>query len=294
MSAQQKQAVFTQAAVRLGISKSGVAKSVLRLENRLGIRLFNRTTRRFALTADGQAFYEACAKVLADLEGAQDALSTNVLRPRGTLKVDLPVVFGRRWVLPILLDIADRYRELSMEVTFTGRQIDPIEEGVDLVLRIGDLADSSSLVARLLGIQKSVLCAAPHYIDRFGHPESITVLSDHSCIVLAGSGQVMQWIFADEAGGFSPYPVSGRLIFNDADAVCEAALAGQGIALLATWLIADHLRDGRLVPILPNVETRGFPIYAIWPRSRLTAPKVRVVIDELVARFYPRPPWNQD
>lgn len=284
---------FTQAALRLGLSKSGVAKTVMRLEERLGVRLFNRTTRRFALTADGQAFYETCSRILGELEGAQDALSSHHLPPRGSLRIDLPVVFGRRWLLPVLLDIAARHHDLSLEIKFTDRRIDPVEDGVDLVVRIGDLEDSSTLIARQLGIQESILCASPAYIERKGSPQSIEALAEHDCIVFASGRQPLPWWFADEGGGLIARPVTGRITSNDSDAICAAAIAGQGIAQLATWLIADHLRDGRLRQILPGVQTRGFPIHVIWPRSRLVAPKVRVVIDELVARFIPQPPWNQ-
>ncbi|SCB47428.1 LysR family transcriptional regulator [Rhizobium multihospitium] len=285
---------FTQAALRLGLSKSGVAKTVMRLEERLGVRLFNRTTRRFALTADGQAFYETCSRILGELEGAQDALSSHHLSPRGLLRIDLPVVFGRRWLLPVILEIAARHHDLSLEIKFTDRRIDPVDDAVDLVVRIGDLEDSSTLIARQLGIQQSILCASPDYIRRYGSPQSIDDLSRHDCIVFASGRQPLPWWFADPNGGMIALPVSGRITTNDSDAICEAAIAGQGIVQLATWLIADHVREGRLCQVLPQIQTRGFPIHAIWPRSRLTAPKVRVVIDELVSRFLPEPPWNKN
>jgi DNA-binding transcriptional LysR family regulator len=285
---------FTRAALRLGLSKSGVAKTIMRLEDRLGVRLFNRTTRRFALTADGQAFYETCSRILAELEGAQDALSSHQMQPRGLLRVDLPVVFGRRWLLPVLLDIAKRYQDLSLDISFTDRRIDPVDDGVDLVVRIGDLEDSSTLIARQLGVQQSILCASPDYIERHGSPQSVDALSGHDCIVFSSGRQALPWWFADMDGKLSAVPVSGRIITNDSDAICEAAIAGQGVAHLATWLIADRIREGKLRHVLPQIQTRGFPIHALWPQSRLTAPKVRVVIDELVARFLPEPPWNKN
>ncbi|ARN83132.1 LysR family transcriptional regulator [Methylocystis bryophila] len=285
---------FTLAAERLGLSKSGIAKSVARLEDRLGVRLFNRTTRRFALTTEGQSFYETCVRVLADLENAEAALNAHRLQPRGRLRVDLPVVFGRRWVLPVLLDIGEHYPELSQEVSLTDRRIDPIDEGIDLVIRIGDLDDSSMLVARRLGVQQSVLCASPDYLDRHGRPTSLDDLGAHACIVFGRSGQSLPWWFLDGKGAPMAKPVSGRLSFNHSDAICDAALAGQGIALLSTWLIADHLRGGRLARVLPAVPTRGFPIHALWPQTRQMSPKVRVVVDELVNRFLPDPPWDPD
>lgn len=283
---------FTLAAERLGLSKSGIAKSVARLEERLGVRLFNRTTRRFALTAEGQAFYATCVRVLAELESAEVALNEHRLRPRGRLRVDLPVVFGRRWVVPILLDIGGRYPELSLEVSLTDRRIDPIEEGIDLVIRIGDLDDSTTLVARRLGLQKSVVCASAAYLGSHGCPASLDELDDYSCIVFGRGGQTLPWWFVDGKGAPFAKSVNGQFAFNHSDAICDAVLAGRGIALLSTWLIDEHLRAGRLIPILPEIETRGFPIHALWPHARHMAPKVRVVVDELVNRFLPEPPWD--
>lgn len=283
---------FTLAAERLGLSKSGIAKSVARLEERLGVRLFNRTTRRFALTAEGQSFYATCVRVLAELENAEAALNEQRLWPRGRLRVDLPVVFGRRWVVPILLDIGGRYPELSLEVSLTDRRIDPIEEGIDLVIRIGDLDDSTTLVARRLGLQKSVVCASAAYLGSHGCPASLDELDDYSCIVFGRGGQTLPWWFVDGKGAPFAKSVNGQFAFNHSDAICDAVLAGRGIALLSTWLIDEHLRAGRLIPILPEIETRGFPIHALWPHARHMAPKVRVVVDELVNRFLPEPPWD--
>jgi DNA-binding transcriptional LysR family regulator len=283
---------FTLAAERLGLSKSGIAKSVARLEERLGVRLFNRTTRRFALTVEGQAFHEACVRVLTELEGAEEVLTAHRLRPRGRLRVDLPVVFGQRWVVPVLLDIAARYPELSLEVSLTDRRIDPIEEGVDLVIRIGDLDDSTTLVARRLGLQQSILCASAAYLDEHGCPASLDALDAHSCIVFGRGGQTLPWWFLNGKGEPVAKTVVGRLSFNHSDAIRDAALAGQGIALLSTWLIADDFREGRLVKVLPGTPTRGFPIHALWPHARQMSPKIRVVVDELANRFLPEPPWD--
>ncbi|MDQ2083869.1 LysR family transcriptional regulator [Xanthobacteraceae bacterium Astr-EGSB] len=284
---------FTQAARRLGMSKSGVAKSVVRLEERLGVRLFHRTTRRFALTLDGQVYYETCARVLSELDDAEATLSRHRLEPRGRLRVDLPLIFGRRWVLPVLLDIAARYPQLALDVSLTPRHSDLVEEGIDLALRFDDLEDNSTLIARHLGTQNSVFCASPDYIARHGCPASLADLDAHSCNVLTRSRQALPWWFLDDKGKPFARTVSGRLSFDNSDAVCEATVAGQGICLLARWLVADHLRSGRLRQIMPDVRTRGFPIHAIWPRGRHMPSKVRVVIDELVRRFLPNPPWNE-
>ena len=283
---------FTLAATQLGLSKSGVAKSVSRLEERFGVRLFSRTTRSFSLTAEGQAFYESCVRALAELEGAEEALLSNRLVPTGRLRVDLPVVLGRRWVLPVLLGIAERYPKLEMEVSLTDRFVDPAEEGVDLLVRIGELQDSAVLVGRHLGTQTSVVCASPTYLASRGVPMTVDDLDHHACLAFGRGGRTVPWTFLDGNGKAVPKPVRGRLTFNVHDAIRDAALAGHGLALLSTWLIADDLAAGRLVQVLPEARTLGFPIHALWPQSRHLSAKVRVVVDELVSHFLPSPPWK--
>ncbi|MGO4713454.1 LysR substrate-binding domain-containing protein [Bradyrhizobium sp. 2TAF24] len=283
---------FTLAADRMGLTKSGVAKSVARLEEKLGVRLIARTTRHFSLTDEGQAFYDSCVRALAELESAEAAVSSQRRAPSGRLRIDLPHVFGRRWVLPALLDIGAAYPELRMEVSFSDRLVDPIEEGIDLVIRIGDLRDSAVLVARRLGVQASVVCASPAYVAAHGAPRSIDDLDRHACIVFGRDGRTNPWLFVGADGKPISKQVAGRYVFNHSEANREAARAGQGLALLATWLVADDLRTGQLVDVMPGVATLGFPIHAVWPRTRHLAPKVRVVVDDLVQRFSPRPPWE--
>jgi DNA-binding transcriptional LysR family regulator len=283
---------FTLAATRLGLSKSGVAKSVSRLEDRFGIRLFTRTTRSFSLTPEGQVFYESCVRALAELEGAEAALMSHSVSPSGRLRVDLPVVFGRRWVVPVLLDIGARHPDLDLEISLTDRIVDPIEEGIDLVVRIGDLRDSAVLVARRLGVQTSIVCASPTYLAAHGRPESLDDLDHHTCIAFGRGGRIIPWTFIGENGSVINKAVRGRLSFNHSDAILDAVIAGNGLALLSTWLIADHLRTEQLVSVLPGITTQGFSIHALWPQTRQVAPKVRVVVDELVSRFLPRPPWD--
>ncbi len=285
---------FTLAAERLGVAKSGIAKSVSRLEDRLGIRLFNRTTRRFSLTAEGEVFYESCVRVLAELENAAAALTISRRQPRGRLRVDLPVVFGRRWVMPVLLNIGARYPDLSMEISLTDRRVDPVEEGIDLVIRIGELDDSAALIARRLGIQQSIVCGNPDYLATHGRPVSLEDLERHDCIAFGRGGRALPWVFLGPKGEPITKTVAGRFSFNHSEAILDAVVAGHGLALLSTWLIADHLRANRLVRVLPDAHTQGFPIHALWPHTRHISPKVRVVVDEMASSFHPEPPWNDE
>ncbi|MBD2796369.1 LysR family transcriptional regulator [Xenorhabdus sp. 18] len=284
---------FTLAAERLNMSKSGVAKSISRLETRLGVRLFNRTTRRLSLTDEGHAYSKGCSRALAELENAQLEVSTRKIAPSGKLRVNMPVVFGKRWVLPILLNIVDKYPELELDVSLTDRQINLIDDGVDLVIRIGQLNESATLVARPLGMQKSVVCASPQYLKKLGYPRVINDLMKHQCITFGSGGGIHPWYFLDEKGNSQAIQVRGHISSNHSEAILDAALHGHGIALLSDWLVSKHLQHGQLVRLLPEVQTQGFPIHAVWPQNKHLSPKVRVVIDALADNFLSQVPWDK-
>ncbi|MDX7999368.1 LysR family transcriptional regulator [Xenorhabdus sp. Reich] len=284
---------FTLAAEKLNMSKSGVAKSISRLETRLGVRLFNRTTRRLSLTDEGQAYSKGCSRALAELENAQLEVSTRKIAPSGKLRVDMPVVFGKRWVLPILLNIVEKYPELELDVSLTDRRINLIDEGVDLVIRIGQLHESATLIARPLGMQKSVVCASPQYLKRFCYPRVINDLMKHQCITFGNGGRTLPWYFLDEKGNSKAIQVQGRISSNHSETILDAALHGHGIVLLSDWLVSKYFQNGQLVRLLPEVQTQGFPIHAVWPQNRHLSPKVRVVVDALADIFISQIPWSE-
>jgi DNA-binding transcriptional LysR family regulator len=284
---------FTLAARRMALSRSAVAKSVARLESRLGVKLVNRTTRSLRLTAEGESFYESCLKALGELDAAQANLAARRRVPSGRFRVDLPLSFGRRIVAPILLEMAQHYSELQLRVSFNDRRVDLIEEGVDLAVRMGELGDSSGLIARRLFRQRSAICAAPSYLAQRGRPSTIADLSGHSCIRYGREGRMAPWRLADPAGGTRALSPPGRLILGHGEAVLDAALAGQGLAYLPTWLMGEHLKRGALELVLPGTAVEDTPVHALWPKSRSLAPKIRVAVDELVSRFTPQPPWDR-
>ena len=222
----------------------------------------------------------------------QSAATIRQQIPTGRLRVDLPVVFGRRWVLPVLLNVAARYPALELDVTLTDRRVDMVEEGIDLVIRIGALDDSATLVARHLGVQKSVVCASPGYLDTHGRPASLEDLTDHACITFGRGSKATPWLFIGVDGRPLSYSVRGHLSFNHSEAILDAALAGHGLALLSNWLVAEHLTSHRLEAVLPQAKTQGFPIHALWPQTPHLTTKVRVVVDELMSRFLPVSPWD--
>ncbi|PPC74208.1 LysR family transcriptional regulator [Pokkaliibacter plantistimulans] len=277
-----QQGSFTAAAERLGLTKSAVAKSVGRLEERLGLKLLQRSTRRLSLTPDGEHYLASCQSALDILAEAEADLSSHITRPAGRLRVDLPAAFGRQRVLPLLLEIARRYPELSLTITFSERFVDLIEEGIDLVVRIGELADSSGLVARRLTTQKLTICASPEYLRLNGEPTAREALNQHRCIVGVRRNQPISWLMR-EAGGqitrFTPPPTHE---LADGDAMLSAVLAGCGLSQLPLWLVREHLQSGALKEVLLGYSGGEMPISALWPQSRRVLPKIRHVVDELV------------
>jgi DNA-binding transcriptional LysR family regulator len=282
---------FTQAAQRLGVTASAVGKAVALMETRLGVRLLNRTTRSLGLTAEGEAYYQACVEALTVLDAGQAQLAAHRRVPSGRLRVDLPLAFGRRCVAPILFEIAGRFPDLALDISFNDRRVDLVQEGIDLAIRIGELEDSTGLVARRLHTQRSAICAAPAYLDRHGRPQTIEALEGHALIVYGRDGFVSPWFLRDAERRLRKYTPRGRIVLGHGEPMLDAALKGCGITYLPTWLMADELASGRLERTLSADLVEGAPVHAIWPATRTLAPKIRFVVDELVRRFSP-PSWE--
>lgn len=271
---------FTEAAEALGISRSAVGKAIARLEARLGVRLFHRTTRRIALTTDGEAYYASCAAALEEISAAEACLGSAAHLPSGRLRIDMPSSFGRLVVMPVLLKLCQQYPDLQLTVTFTDHFVDPIEEGIDLLIRFGGLQQAEHLVARRLGSQRLVTCAAPSYLQAHGVPRSVDELRQHRSIVGYRHGQPMAWrIGADGEGGTFIPQATHQL--NDGDAVIDGAIAGLGICQMPVSLVRRHLQSGALQSVLDECMQRHIEIHALWPPTRHLRPKVRFVVDEL-------------
>jgi DNA-binding transcriptional LysR family regulator len=273
---------FTEAGELLGISKSAVGKAIARMEERLGVKLFHRTTRRLSLTADGEAYYAVCSAALDEIGEAESNLGTRLAEPAGRLRVDMPAAFGRRVVLPVLLDIAERYPTLQLTLTFTDRVIDLVEEGVDLAIRFGPLEDSSDLVARKLTSHRWVICATPAYLERFGTPRTLREVAGHRCIVGHRRGQPLSW-HVNENGAATRFMPPATYQIGDADAMVEAALAGFGLCQMPEALFRRHIEGGRLLTVLDEATPRAIDVHAVWPRAVHLRPKVRYVVDVLTA-----------
>ena len=282
---------FTRAARELGMTKSTVSKQIGRLEDRLGLRLLNRSTRQLSLTEAGAAFYQGCRQMVAEAEQAEQAVSFLAEAPRGTLFVSAPVSFGTLHILPGLPDFLRRYPELRVEVTLNDRIVDLIEEGFDIGVRIGKLEDSA-LISRRLAPSRRVLIAAPDYLARHGLPGGLEDLAHHECLIYAYQVEGALWRLTGP-GGNREVKVAGRLRANNGEALLAAAVGGAGIAFLPTFICGDALRDGRLVRILPGWADDESAVNVICPPGRNLLPKVRVFIDDLVARCAGTPYWDE-
>ncbi|PTQ12714.1 LysR family transcriptional regulator [Sphingomonas oleivorans] len=273
---------FARAADRIGLSRSAVGKAIARLEERLGTRLFHRTTRGQSLTDDGQAFHERCLRVLAELEAAEAVLDDGGRSPSGMLRVSAPVLLGRRCVAPILLDLVRRHPQLELDLGFSDQLVDLVEERVDLAVRVGPLPDRAGLMARMLGTFRMVVCAAPAYLAERGAPLTPADLADHDCLPYAyRGGRVEPWRLTGPDGRLEEIQPRSRIRLNDLDAIAEAAMAGAGLACLPCWLVADRVRAGDLAILFGKYRATGSEVHAVWPQARHLPSRVRATIDEL-------------
>ncbi|GLK88443.1 LysR family transcriptional regulator [Pseudomonas turukhanskensis] len=281
---------FTAAAERMNLTSSAVSKSIARLEARLNTRLFQRTTRRLSLTEAGSDFYRTCTAVLAELEEAEQALHTQHGEPCGKVRIDLPASYGRLHVLPVILDFVAEHELWQPHVSFSDRFVDPVEEGIDILVRIGG-SDvwPAALGHRYLGAERLIFCAAPSYLARYGEPQSEQDLERHSCVVYGRSdGGVNPWLFSGEhAGDRERRVLPGRIAIGDGEGQVVALVAGHGIAQLPLWLVKDQLQAGTLVQVLPQLAMDGLPMNLVWLRSREALPKVSALLDALAAALAP-------
>lgn len=281
---------FTHAARRLGISSAQASKLVARLENRLGARLLNRTTRDVSLTDTGRAYLERAREVLEAFEGLENSVRDQD-GPRGLLRISAPVSFGSRELTPALLDFARAYPDVALEVSSTDRMVNLVEEGFDVAVRIGALADSS-LVARKLAGVRMVTCASPEYVERAGAPRTVDELARHEAIIDMNAKDPAVWRFGSH-GDVREVRVRGRLRFSGADACVAAARAGLGVTRTPAFGAAEDLRAGRLMPLLCAFEPELIHVHAVYPHARHLAGKVRVFVDFLAKRYAGEPEWHQ-
>ncbi|WP_045855178.1 LysR substrate-binding domain-containing protein [Raoultella terrigena] len=274
---------FAQAAGKLHLTRSAVGKTISRLEERLGVALFQRTTRRQTLTEEGERFYQQSRQALDNLRDAEDEIQRGKTQVQGRLRVSLPVLFGQRCVAPILFSLSQRYPQLKLELSFNDRQVNLFEEGFDLAIRIGTLTDSSFLKARRLGQHGMTLCASPSYLQNRSAPQSLAELHEHVAVGYLYGGQMQKWRLRDAQGTTVDFRPSVSTAMDDFAAIAAAAKSGLGIAWLPDWLVGEEIARGALRRILPDSVSVRFAISAVWPEAAWVPQKIRVVVDELLA-----------
>lgn len=279
---------FVAAASRLGISTSSLSRQVAELEQHLGVRLLNRTTRRLSLTETGQSYYERCVGLLADLQEAEAIAGQTAAQPRGTVRLTCSHSIAEQRVARAIAAFVERHPDVKFELTVAERVVDLVEEGFDLAVRVGPVG-GERLVARRLGSMRLVLCAAPTYIERHGAPRTPDEIPRHNVLTYAYAGSPRVWRFVDTEGKVHELRVAGSLHANSGDALRSAAEAGLGLICEPDFLVAGALRAGRLVRLLPDCQSGGGEIWAVYPTRRHLSLKVRLFVDHIAEAFAAHP-----
>lgn len=282
---------FTKAAGKLGVTKSAVSRRISDLEEELGVQLLQRSTRRLSLTEAGERYLVHARRALHEAEHAQDAASELQRLPRGRLRLNAPMSFGRLHVAPAIPDFLARYPDIQIDMTMEDRAVDLVEGGYDLAIRVGTLADSS-MVARKLTTSRNVICASPAYVAAHGAPATPEALRDHDCLLYSYYSGANEWTFIRD-GRPESVRVTGSYRVNNSEALREAVLQGAGIARIPTFIVGPDIAEGRLQRPLSEYHMPSQDIYAIWPERQYMPAKVRLFIDFLRERIGASDPvWN--
>lgn len=281
---------FSAAARELNMSKSAVSKHIAKLEERLGVRLLNRTTRKLSPTEVGTTFYERARRIVQDVEDTEQAVSALHMEPRGTLRLNVPMTFGYRHVAPALAGFIERYPDINIDMVLNDRVVDLLDEGFDAAIRIARLPDST-LIAKKLAPMRLVTCASPAYWEKHGRPKTPADLKDHNCLIYSYLASENEWPFKGKEGPTS-VKVSGNIRANNGDALKAAAIEGVGVVVVPTFIIGDEFQSGRLEAVLADYVETDLAIYAVYPHNRYLSAKVRAFVDFLADQFGPEPYWD--
>lgn len=273
---------FVAGGKAMGLSRSAAGKSVGRLEDRLGARLLNRTTRTLGLTDEGRLFYDRGEQIFAAVDDAEALMADRTSRPRGLLRLTVPDAYGRIMLLPVIRRYLDTWPDVQVEVSFTDRKADLIEEGLDMAVRMGASSPDSRLVSRVVARCKALLCASPAYLTAHGEPASVEALTDHECLSYSVDHRPLIWPLHAADGEALVVPKRSRLALDSGEALRHAAMLGFGIAFVPDFLVADDLQAGRLHRVLPNVVFDDVEVVTIYPTRRLLEARVRCFIDLMV------------
>jgi DNA-binding transcriptional LysR family regulator len=266
---------FTKAAKKLKISTAHVSRRITALEQRLNTKLLYRTTRKVSLTQDGKLFYQHCRSVLDGLEEAERAVSNLQQKPQGKIKLTAPVTYGEQKILPLVNDFMLQHSDIEVSAHLNNQQVDIVEQGIDLAIRVGKLSDST-LMAKKLAQRTNYLCASPSYIEKYGAPHSLSELSNHRCLL----GTLDYWRFR-VAGKEKAIRVKGPLRYNNGVGLVDAALKGLGIVQLPDYYVEQYIKSAELIALLSNVQEADEGIWAVYPQNRHLSPKIRALVDYL-------------
>jgi len=279
---------FARAADSLDLPKATLTRLIQNLETHLGVKLLHRSTRRISVTNDGSAYYERCVRILADVEEAEQSLTSHNNSPKGLLSVDTTAALARLALIPNLDDFLATYPDLKLNLTINGKLIDLLQEGVDVVLRIGALEES--MVARRVGELKLAFYASPIYLKRFGTPHDLAGMSNHKAVNYLSNSTGREWPWPLARGPErSEILLPSAVSTNDGDIYLECALGGYGLACLSRAMAAPYLASGRLVEVMTDWQTEALPIYAVYPRNRHLSAKVRVFVNWVADMFARHP-----
>jgi len=274
---------FSAVAREMNMGQPAVSKQVSALEQKLGVRLLNRSSRQLALTEAGSNYYDRCLGILADVDEAETVANSLTATPSGRLRVNMSVAFGRLHIAPFVPEFLARYPEISLDLMMNDRFVDLVAERVDLALRIGELGDSS-LLARKLGVSPLVIVGAPGYFEKYGHPEHPEDLKDHNCLTYTFLSSGSTWKFRKGDERFN-VQVKGNCQSDNTDGIRDVMIAGTGLALVPAWLVRCELAHGELVTTLGDYLPWSSPIHAVYPESKYVPLKVRCFIDFLIEKF---------
>lgn len=284
---------FAAAAARLGTSTGQASKLVSRLEADLGVQLLKRTTRALSATEAGRAYFERIRALLEEFDALDASVRNASGAPSGRLRITAPLTFGVNRLVPMLMPFANEFPEIQIDVSFSDRVVNLVEEGFDVAIRIGKPGDSS-LIARRLCDVRIVLVASPAYLAARGEPQTPADLAEHECIIDTNFRDPLNWRLRPEPDGeYASFPVTGRMSFSNAEACVAAARAGMGIARIPSFIAGDALRDGELKLLLAPLEEEKIGLFAIYPPARHLAVKVRSLVDFLAGAYRTGPDWER-
>ncbi|MBS1038556.1 LysR family transcriptional regulator [Gluconobacter cerinus] len=274
---------FSLAATHLALSRSAVGKTIARLEERLGARLFHRTTRTVTLTEDGQLYYERCLRAVDELKEGEELLESGRHDVAGKLRVTMPLLFGRYCIAPILVKLAARYPRLELDLHFSDHTVDLIGDRYDLAIRNHAPGVGVALDSKVVATQGKVICASPDYLEKYGTPDSINALEQHQTLTYLHKGVTFPWTFCLPGEELRSAPLCVRLQFDSYDAIADATLTGAGIAYLPDWLVKKELENGRLVQLFSSLQLPRSETFAVWPSTQFVSLKIKAALSAIDA-----------